>query len=208
MRSIIREFKDQEKKGILLVVSGPTCAGKDAAMRRLLKRSRNIFRLVTTNSRPKRTEEREGVDYYFISRKEFEDLIAKEAFFEWVEYRGHYRGTQKKHIREALASGKDVIWRIDVRGVKNVYKKVKKEIPFSAFVFIGEALSVIEERLKKRATENKKWGDWSRSRAKWELSQFRGFDYAVHNKQGKLKKTVEAIEAIIEAERKKVKDKK
>lgn len=204
MRSILKEFAAQEKRRILVVVSGPTCAGKDAVVRELLKGNKNIVRLVTTNSRPKRADEKEGVDYHFVSKKEFERLIAKEAFFEWVEYRGDYRGGQKKHVKEALDSGKDVVWRIDVRGVKNIYKKVKKEIPHSVFVFLGESLAVLEERMKKRATERKRWQDWSTSRAKWELAQFRDFDYVVRNREGKLKETVGIIEGIVEAERRRL----
>jgi len=205
MKSIAREFKEQEKRRILLIISGPTCAGKDVVMRKLLKRNKDMVRLVTTNSRPKRKGERQGVDYYFVTKKEFEKLIAKGAFYEWVEYRGHYRGGQKKHVKEALDSGKDVVWRIDVRGVKNIYKKVKKEVPNSVFVFLAEELPVLEERMKKRATEDKKGIIWSKNRAKWELRQFGNYDYVVRNKQGQLKKTVEAIEQIIESERRKVK---
>ena len=206
MKSILKEFKDQKKRKLLIVISGPTCAGKDAIIKSLLKRNKNITRLVTTNSRLKRAGEKEGVDYYFVSKDQFEKLISRDAFFEWVEYRGDYRGTQKKHVKQFLESGKDVIWRIDVRGVKNVYRKVKKEIPFSVFIFVGERLSILEKRLKKRATENKKWRDWSKNRAKWELAQFaRNFDYLVLNKQGKLKKTVRIIKGIIESERRRLK---
>lgn len=204
MRDITDEFKDQEKRRILLIISGPTCSGKDSLMRMLLARNRNIARLVTTNSRPKRLGEREGVDYYFVSRRKFEDLIAQEAFYEWVEYRGHYRGGQKKHVRQALRSGKDVIWRIDIRGVKNIYKKVKREIPHAAFVFIGEKLPVLIERMKKRATEDKRGANWSISRAKWELAQFRNFDYVIRNQPGKLKEAVKVVESIIQAEKRKV----
>ncbi len=205
MKEILQEFEDQENRRILLVISGPTCAGKDAVVKGLLKRNKNMIRLVTTNSRSQRADEKEGVDYFFVPKEEFEELISEEAFFEWVEYRGDYRGTQKKHVKEFLSSGKDVIWRIDVRGVKNIYKKVKKEIPNSVFVFLGESLAVLEKRMEARATEDKRGREWSRSRAKWELAQFRDFDYVVPNKQGKLEKTVEIVEKILEAEKRKVK---
>src|SRR4030042_6340920 len=98
-------FNKEDKKGVLLVISGPTCVGKDTVIRELQKKNKKLKRLVTTNSRPKRQDEKEGIDYYFISKDEFEKLIAEDAFFEWVEYRGHYRGGQKKHVKEALVSG-------------------------------------------------------------------------------------------------------
>ena len=197
-------WEDVKKKNVLIVISGPTCAGKDSVMRTLLEQDKNIVRLVTTNSRDKRPDEKEGVDYYFVSREEFEKLIIDDAFFEWVEYRGDFRGTQKKHVQQALATGKDVIWRIDVRGVKNIYEKVKKEIPNSIFIFLGEELSILEERMKKRASEDKTWRDWSISRAVWELKQHKDFDYVVWNKEDHLSKTVEIVRMIIEAEKRRV----
>jgi guanylate kinase len=204
MVDVYQEILAKEKKPTLLVLSGPTCSGKDTIMRLLVKRNKNMRRLVTTNSRPKRSEEREGTDYHFISRSEFEKLIAQEAFYEWVEYRGEYRGGQKRHVHEALQSGKDVIWRIDVRGVKNIYKKVKKEIPNSVFVFLVESLGVLKARMAKRATEDKKWKEWSINMATWELKQYQDFDYVVPNKEGKLKEATEVIEKILEAEKLKV----
>ena len=113
-------------------------------------------RLVTTNSRLKRADEKEGFDYYFVTKDQFEEMIAQEGFYEWVEYRGTYRGTQKKHVKKALATGRDVIWRIDVRGVKNIHKRVEKEVPNSVFIFLTESLAILEKRMKKRATETKK----------------------------------------------------
>jgi guanylate kinase len=198
------EIEKQKKRGILIVISGPTCAGKDSVVRELVKDNKNAIRLVTTNSRPKRPDEKEGVDYYFISRQEFEEKINKGDFFEWVEYRGDYRGTQKKHIEEALKSGKDVLWRIDVRGVKNINQKVKKEYPYSAFIFLAEDLQVLENRMKKRATEKQKWQEWSLQRAVWEMNQYRDFDYVVLNEEGKLNEAVKNIKMIIEAERRRV----
>ncbi len=204
MSEASKEIEKQKQRNILIVLSGPTCSGKDSVMRNLLRRNKNMRRLVTTNSRPKRKEEKEGIDYYFISKEQFEKLIAQEAFLEWVEYRGDYRGSQKKHVLEALKSGKDVIWRIDVRGVKNIYNKVKKEVPYSMFVFLAEGIKILEKRMKKRATETKTGTKWSLNRAIWELRQYRNFDYLVENKEGKLKKTVEIVEKIIEAEKRKI----
>jgi guanylate kinase len=204
MRDILKELEEQKKRGVLLVLSGPTCAGKDEVMRTLLKRNKQMQRLITTNSRPKRPDEKEGVDYYFVSREEFERLISEGAFFEWVEYRGNYRGGQVKHVEEALASGNDVVWRIDVRGVKNIYKKVKQMVPYSVFVMLASPIEILKKRSEKRKTEDKKWEDWSMNMAKWELEQWRDFDYVVFNEQERLNRTVELVEMIVEAIRRKV----
>ncbi len=205
MSQFERELEGQKKRNLLVVISGPSCSGKDSVIRGLLKRNKNMRRLVTTNSRIKRLDEKEGFDYYFVNKDEFEKLIANEAFYEWVEYRGTYRGTQKKHVREALATGKDILWRIDVRGVKNVYKRVKKDVPHAVFIFLTESLPILEKRMKRRATETKREFDWSLNRAKWELRQYQRFDYLIRNVQGKLKQTIEQIEDIIEAEKRKIK---
>ena len=191
------------EKGVLLIISGPTCSGKDAVMRRLLERNKSMQRLVTTNSRKKREDEKEGVDYYFVTRVEFERLIGDGVFFEWVEYRGEYRGGQQKHVLKALESGKDVIWRIDVRGVKNIYKKVKEMVPKSMFVMLRSSIETLKKRSNDRQTEDEKWEDWGMDRAKWELDQAEDFDYVVRNKQDKLEETVVEIEKLVELVRNK-----
>jgi len=201
MQGVLKELEEQKKRNLLVVISGPTCSGKDTVMKALLERNSNMTRLVTTNSRPKRPGEREGVDYYFVSQEEFERLIGEGAFFEWVEYRGSYRGTQKRHVKEALASGKDVIWRIDVRGVKNIAEKVRKEIKRVVFIFLVEELEVLKKRMERRATEDPRWRNWSVDRALWEMDQYQEFDYVVRNAEGKLEETVKMIEAIVTAEK-------
>ncbi len=162
-------------------------------------------KLVTTNSRPKRDDEKDGFDYHFVTREEFEKLIAEEAFFEWVEYRGHYRGGQTKHVQDALDSGKDVIWRIDVRGVMNIRAKVKEIFPHSAFVLLAvNELEILKKRMEERASESQTDLEWSVDMAMWEQRQWHHFDYVVENNDGNLGKTVEAVAKIVETTRMKV----
>lgn len=193
----------EKKKGVLVILSGPTCAGKDVVMRELLERNKNMIRLVTTNSREKRPEEVEGVDYYFVSREEFEKMIVAGDFFEWVEYRGEYRGGQKLQVLQAIDSGQDVIWRIDVRGVKNIYDKVKEQVSNSVFILLISPIEILRQRAEKRKTEDKKWTDWSMDMAKWEMDQKENFDFVVENKEDQLTETVNQIETIIEKIRRK-----
>src|SRR3989339_1079946 len=162
MDEVSEELVRQTKRGVLLVLSGPSGVGKDTVMLQLMDKYPNMQKLVTTNSRPKRKEEKDGYDYYFVDRDEFEKLIAEEAFFEWVEYRGHYRGGQKKHVAEALESGKDVIWRIDVRGVKNIREKVKEMFPHSVFVLLAVGdLETLRQRMLDRESESTQDLEWS-----------------------------------------------
>ena len=199
------ELARQKKRGVLLVLSGPSGVGKDTVMLKLLEKYPNMEKLVTTNSRPKRDDEKDGFDYHFVTREEFEKLIAEEAFFEWVEYRGHYRGGQTKHVQDALDSGKDVIWRIDVRGVMNIRAKVKEIFPHSAFVLLAvNELEILKKRMEERASESQTDLEWSVDMAMWEQRQWHHFDYVVENNDGNLGKTVEAVAKIVETTRMKV----
>ena len=199
------ELNRQTRRGVLLVMSGPSGVGKDTVMLKLLEKYPKMEKLVTTNSRPKRDEEKDGFDYHFVTREEFEKLIAEDAFFEWVEYRGHYRGGQKKHVEGALSTGHDVIWRIDVRGVLNIKEKVKESFPHSAFVLLAvDDLDILKSRMQERASETKEDFDWSMDIAIWEQRQWNHFDYVVKNEDGKLKAAVELVAKIVETTRMKV----
>lgn len=208
-KPIIEEIADQKKRGVLVILTGPTCAGKDTVLKALLEKYPNMVRMVTTNSRPIRQGEAEGVDYYFVAREEFEKLISENAFVEWVEYLGHYKGGQKKHLEAALASGKDVIWRIDVRGVKNIRQRVIEMVedpqsPLNAAVFVFLAppdLETLERRMKARGTENPEVWQQGLNLAKWELEQYDDCDYLVLNEDGKVEAAVLAVSWIIESAR-------
>lgn len=199
---LITELGKQNKRGVLIILSGASGSGKDAVMKGLLDKNPNMRKLVTTNSRLPRADETEGFDYFFVSRDEFEKLISQDAFFEWVKYRGQYRGGQKQHVEEALASGHDVIWRIDVKGVQNIKAKVKAMFPHSAFVILGvKDLKTLELRMKVRASETDEELRWNMDIADWEQRQFPDFDYLVSNEDGQLEATVDLIAAIVEATR-------
>jgi len=207
--SIYEEMENQKKRGVLLVLTGPTCAGKDVLIEALKKENSNLVRLVTTNSRPRRSEEKEGYDYYFVSRQDFEKMIANDEFFEWVEYRGNYRGGRKKHVEEALSSGHDIVWRIDTKGVKNIKEKVLRmvkdpnsSIKHVVFVFLAAPnLETLKGRIEKRGTESLEEEKQSLNLAKWEIEQFDDSDYLVVNVDGKLDEAVEKVRMIIETER-------
>lgn len=195
----------QQKRGVLLVLIGPTAVGKDTVIELLLKSNDKFSRLVTTNSRPVRVGEIDGHDYHFVSNEEFEKLIESNSLLEWVKYRGYYRGGQKRHVEAALTSGKDVIWRIDVKGAKAVKKKILEFFPHTVFVYLSvNNLDTLKSRMLKRGSESESEIKWSLKQAAWEQKQWRRFDYVVANEENKLQETVDIISKIVEVTRHKV----
>lgn len=198
----------QKSKNILVILTGPTGAGKDTVMDGYLEKYTNAVHLITSNSRPMRDGEVEGKDYYFISRDEFEKLIAEDGFIEWVEYLGHYKGGQKKHVEEALKSGRDVIWRIDVRGMKNVRQKAIKLFKNVLVVMIvPESIQELEKRIRDRKAADQLTEEvvkTSVALANWEVEQTEDCDYVLLNAAGKESSAIEKLHAIIEAKRQSV----
>lgn len=202
-KPIEQEIQEQEKRGVLLVLTGPTGAGKDALFQKLQERDPSVERIITTTSRPMRPTESEGNPYSFISRDTFEQMIAEHAFFEWVEFRGEMYGTQKKTLEDALAKGVDVIWHIDAKGVKNIKEKVKHMVPRSAFVFLAAPeVGTLESRVRK--DEGKILHRWNPALVAWEMEQYDDCDYLVVNHDGKLEQTTVQVLAIVEAKRREI----
>jgi guanylate kinase len=199
---IDREILDQSHRSVLLVLTGPTAAGKDSLIAQLVKHDPSLVKITTTTSREKREGESEGHPYHFKSRDEFEKLIAEGAFFEWVEFRGELYGTQKKTLMDTLAQGVTVIWKIETKGVKNVQDKIRLMVPRVVFVYLaGESVEEMRQRVMESEGEAGAKVRWNESLVIWELKQFTDCDYLVINKHGKLSDAVSDIEALLRAKR-------
>lgn len=199
-KSIAEEITDQQKRGVLLVLTGPTGAGKDTLFAQIQKKHPEINRIITTTSREKRPNESEGNPYYFVSQDTFETMIGEGKFFEWVEFRGHLYGTQKQTLEAAIHSGKDVIWHIDMKGVKNIKEKVKHMTNRAVFVFLAApSVEHLENRVKK--DEGKVVHRWNLALVSWEMEQYDDCDYLVVNYEDKLEKAVFDVLAIMETKR-------
>ena len=124
----------QKKNGNLIIISGTTCAGKGTVIRKLLENHNDLLLSTSYTSRPMREGDVDGVDYYFISKEEFERKIQNDDFLEYaVVHYGDYYGTPKKEVLELLDSGKDVILEIDVQGAK----LIKEKYPETILIFIA-----------------------------------------------------------------------
>ena len=198
-----QEIVEQKKRSVLMILTGPTAAGKDTVIAELVKRDPNIVKVVTTTSRKMREGESQENPYHFLSRETFEKLISESAFFEWVEFRGELYGTQKKTLEEALGKNATVILKIETKGVKNIQEKIRASVPRSLFIYItGTSLPEMKKRVvKNEDADADALARWNEPLVIWELKQFEDADYLVINEDGKLSEAVAQIEAIVAAKR-------
>lgn len=186
---------------LLVVISGPSGVGKDSVLMRMRELGCPFHFVVTANSRPRRTGETDGVDYHFVSTERFEELIETGELLEWAHVYGNYRGIPKWEVRQALASGHDVILRINVDGVATL----QRIAPEAVYIFIAPAnLDELEQRLTLRSTESPEDLAHRLELARYEIEQIPNFDYVVINHDARLDEAVSQIQAIIVAEKQRV----
>ncbi len=185
-----------DKRGLLLVISGPSGVGKgtiDAALRR---ENKNMDYSVSATTRPPRPGEVDGVDYFFLTKKEFLDHLSAGEFLEWADVFGNYYGTLKNRVEEKLSSGIDVVLEIDTQGARQVLEKVSDAV--SVFI-MPPSKEALEKRLRGRATDAPDVIVRRLSCAEQEMEQAPMYDYVVVNDD--IKRAVAAIQEIILSEK-------
>ena len=182
---------------LVVVISGPSGAGKDSLIRRMKELQVPFHFVVTATSRPPRPGEVDGVDYHFLSRERFEAGIRAGEFLEYAVVYGDYKGIPRWEIENALASGKDVILRVDVQGAATL----RRLIPEAVFIFvIPSSREELIERLRARGTESPESIARRLQAMEEELKHWAEFDYVVVNRNQHLDEAVADILAIIRAE--------
>ena len=182
---------------LLIVISGPSGVGKDSVIKAMKKQSLPFHFVVTATTRPRRENEIHGVDYFFISSEEFIEMIENDELLEYATVYDDYKGVPKEQVREALASGKDVIMRVDVQGAATI----RKIAPQARLIFLTtQNEEEMIERLKQRKTETPDGLLKRIETAKEELNRMDEFDYIVINPDRHLDQAVDTILAIIRAE--------
>ena len=186
-----------KKSGQLIVISAPSGAGKDTVVKELMKRDgNNLWVSVSATSRAPREGEKEGVDYYYLSKEEFEKKIEEGFFIEYTNYAGNYYGTPKKYIKDKIDQGIDVILIIEIEGASNI----KKLVPEAIFIFImPPSLKELVRRLKNRGTETNEKIMKRFHEAYKEVNDVSKYNYVVVN--DKLEEAVDKVEAILKAEK-------
>lgn len=183
-------------KGLLIVVSGPSGAGKDTICHKLIKENSNIWMSVSMTTRKPRPLEKEGVDYFFVSSEEFENKINDNTFLEYASYNDNYYGTPKDKVEEKLNEGKDVILVIDINGAINI----KKIIPSALFIFIMPPdMETLKNRLIGRKTESKDKVVQRFITAYNEVNNYKKYNYVVVN--DKVEDAVNKVKSIIQSEK-------
>ncbi|HMK07477.1 MAG TPA: guanylate kinase [Anaerolineales bacterium] len=191
------DFLRRQATPLLIVISGPSGVGKDAVLQRMKERGLPFHFVVTATSRPRRPNEVEGTDYHFVSREEFDAMVARGEMLEHALVYNDYKGIPRAQVAQALASGRDVALRVDVQGAATI----RSLAPQALLIFLlAGSDEELERRLRARRTESEQNLALRLETARREIDQLESFDYAVVNRDFALDATVDTIVAIIHAE--------
>jgi guanylate kinase len=182
---------------LLVVISGPSGVGKDTVIDCLKERKLPFHFVITANTRPPRPGEQNGVDYFFVSRAEFEEMIKQNELLEYAHVYEDYKGIPKQQVRQALASGKDVVMRLDVQGASTI----RQLCPGAVLIFLTtQSEEELIQRLKARKSETPEGLKLRIDTARQEIKRIKEFDYVVVNPECQVEQAVDTIISIIHAE--------
>ncbi|WP_353855805.1 guanylate kinase [Bacillus sp. Bos-x628] len=185
-----------KERGLLIVLSGPSGVGKGTVRQAIFSQEDTKFAYsISVTTRKPREGERNGVDYFFKTREEFEDMIQNKKLLEWAEYVGNYYGTPIDYVEQTLREGKDVFLEIEVQGAL----QVREAFPEGLFIFLAPpSLSELQNRIIMRGTESEELIQNRMAAAKEEIEMMDAYDYVVENDDVEL--ACERIKAIVLAE--------
>jgi guanylate kinase len=190
---------------LLIVISGPSGVGKDTVVGEMQARELPFHFVVTATTRLPREGEVHSVDYYFFSKDEFAEMIEADELLEYAYVYNDYKGIPKHQVRQALGSGKDVVMRLDVQGAATI----RELYPEALLIFLTtDTEDELVKRLQTRKTESPDELKLRIATARKELNRVEEFDFVVVNRDDQLGKSVDIIEAIINAEHHRVKHRK
>ncbi len=205
MNEINFELKKPEQSPLLIVISGPSGIGKDTVVDGLKERNLPFHFVITATSRPPRDYEEDGRDYFFYTEEKFEEMIGAGEFLEHAWVYSAYKGVPKSQVREALATGEDVVMRLDVQGAQTVHELC----PDAVLIFLtANNKEEWLQRLKDRRSETDEELQLRIKTAEEEYKTLDIFDYIVINQTHALDKTLDVIESIISAEHHRVNPRK
>ena len=184
------------KRGLLVVVSGPSGCGKGTVLGRLLKEDPNVFYSVSATTRAPRPGEVDGVHYFFLSKEQFEEKIKTGGMLEYANYVGNYYGTPSQAVEDQLSLGHDVILEIEIQGAM----QVKAKCPDAVMVFVSPpSMEELKRRLIDRKTESEEVVNNRLKTAEKEMKAISKYDYVVVNDE--VENAVSSLKAILQAEK-------
>lgn len=183
---------------LLVVLSGPSGAGKDAVLDEMSRRGHAFHRVITCTTRPPRDNEHEGVDYFFVTDAQFDELIAKNGLLEHAAVYGHRSGVPRQQVVERLRGGLDVYVRTDVQGAATI----KRLAPGAVLVFIApSSLDELEQRIRARGSDDEEHIQRRLRTAQDEMARRGEFEYVIVNEPGRLEATVDRLLEVLDVER-------
>lgn len=187
-------------KGKVFVLTGPSGVGKGTIVEQVLKRVDSLYLSISVTTRKRRENEKEGVNYFFKTKDEFQKMVEAGELLEWAEFAGDCYGSPKFSINNYLSCRKDVLLEIEVQGAR----QIKDKCPDSILIFLAPpTFEALEERLIKRQTESIEKVKVRLTKAKNEMKEIKMFHYIVVNDD--LEKAIDNVISIIKAERCKIK---
>ena len=193
-----RNLLNQDPNPLLIVLSGPSGAGKDAVLNEMRNSGCPLTYITTVTTRAKRQKERNAVDYHFVTQAEFQTMVSHQEFMEYANVYGNWYGVPKKPVKAALENGQDVIVKVDIQGATTI----KIIAPESVFIFLTPpSIEEIVDRLTKRRTESDTDLSLRVKTAEQEMEALSRFDYLVLNPRDKIDQAVANISSIIAAEK-------
>ena len=180
----------------VFIISAPSGSGKSTLVHRLLASKPNLVFSISFTTRPPRPQERDGVDYKFISREDFEARVAKDEFLEHADVFGNYYGTHRGALDRARAEGKDLLLDIDVQGAR----QLKSRLPEAVTIFVlPPSREILEQRLRARSQDSEAVIQRRLKGAAEEVRNYKQYDYLLINRE--IDRSVTRLESIVEAER-------
>ena len=184
------------RKGMLLVISGPSGTGKGTLIERLMKEDPTLVFSVSATTRAPRPGEIDGVHYHFVTNERYDELVAENAFVEYANVHGNRYGTLRSEVYERLERGENVVLDIDVQGARNVIASEKEK---GSIFNLPPSMQELRSRLTGRGTETEEAVERRLHNAVWEISQKDKYQYKVINDE--LESCLRTLQAIIEAEK-------
>ena len=185
------------RRGLLLVLSSPSGAGKSTIARNLLETDSGLELSVSVTTRQRRPSEIDGVHYHFISTRDFERLRDTDALLEWAEVHGNYYGSPREPVETAMAEGRDILFDIDWQGASQLAEKMRADV-VSIFV-LPPSMAELKSRLHRRAEDDEETISRRLKNAAEEIEQWRSYDYVIVNDD--LDRAFDAVRSIVKSER-------